>query len=224
MPLQFYSPKLENFKFQSSDNKQGRSNIVGNDFYVENRARSNSVRELVKQNYILDLTNDVARELARIDLPLSTYTEWYWKIDLKNLMHFLSLRCDSHAQYEIMVYANVISGIMKEVVPISYEAWLDYIFTSTNFSYQEMKALIAMGNILGCSGSDEGGGFEACIPPEEKREEWGKKFGLSKRETNEFFGKLAIKNKPDYTLDLSMAKSPAYFKAEAEKYVPNMLQ
>lgn len=222
MPLQFYSPKFKDFKYQSSDNKQGRGDLALRDHYLENRIRSDTSRELVKENYVIDLKNDIARELARIDLPLSTYTEWYWKMDLNNLMRFLYLRCDSHAQYEIRAYSDVIAGIVKEVVPASYEAWLDYLFTSTDFSYQEMKALLHLGVQLGTSGSDEGGGFETCFPPEENWGEWGKQFGLSKRETAEFFGKLNLKEQPDYTLDLSTAKSPQYFREEAEKYVPEI--
>jgi thymidylate synthase ThyX/phage antirepressor YoqD-like protein len=224
MPLQFYSPKFEDFKYQSIDNKQGRGDLARRDHYIENRIRSDTSRALVKENYMIDLGNDVARELARIDLPLSTYTEMYWKMDLHNLMHFLRLRCDGHAQYEIREYANIIAGIVKEVVPLSYDAWMDYTFTSVKFSYQEMKALIALGIELGTSGSDEGGGFDACIPKETQWADWGKKFGLSKRETIEFFGKLNLKEQPDYTLDFSKAKSSEYFREETERYVPEIIQ
>lgn len=220
MPLQFYSPKFEDFKYQSSDNKQGRGDVVRRDQYLENRIRSDTSRALVKENYIIDLQHDVARELARIDLPLSTYTEWYWKMDLHNLMHFMKLRCDAHAQYEIRVYADIIAGIVKEVTPISYEAWMDYSNTSEHFSYQEMQAIIWMGGELGGSGSC-GGGFEEFDNPD-NYEEFGKRFNLSKREIKELFGKLTSKPQPDYTLDLSTAKSPEYFRQEAEKYVPEI--
>lgn len=221
MPLQFYSPRFEDFKYQASNNKQGRGDTVRRDQYIESRLNSDVARELIKRNYEIDLKNDVARELARIDLPLSTYTEMYWKMDLHNLFHFLGLRCDNHAQYEIRVFANVIAGIVKEVFPLAYDAWMDYNFTSQSFSYQEMRALIEMGEELGGSGYD-GGGFETCIPPEENWDKWGEQHGLSKREVQEFFGKLTLKNRPDYTLDLSTAKSPDYFRREAEKYVPNI--
>jgi thymidylate synthase (FAD) len=69
---------------------------------------------------------DIARELARINLPLSTYTEWYWKIDLHNLLHFLALRCDSHAQYEIRVFAEAMLQLITPIVPLTIEAWNDY--------------------------------------------------------------------------------------------------
>lgn len=226
MPLQFYTPKFEDFKLQSKDNKQGRDREVERAIYIENRIRSDTARALVKENYEIDLRNDVARELARIDLPLATYTEMYWKMDLHNLFHFLGLRCDDHAQYEIRVFADVIAGIVQEAFPFAYEAWMDYQFTATQFSYQEMKALIAIGEELGGSGS-VGGGFEQIIPPKEEWPEWewpewGKLFGLSKRETIEFFGKLKPKNQPNYKLDLSTAKSPEYFRQQAEKYVPKI--
>jgi len=72
------------------------------------------------------LKQGVAREQARIGLPLSTYTEWYWKIDLKNLLHFLDLRCDHHSQKEIQVYSNAILELIKPIIPWAIEAWEDY--------------------------------------------------------------------------------------------------
>jgi hypothetical protein len=84
---------------------------------------------------------DVARELARIELPLSTYTQWYWKIDLHNLLHFLTLRADPHAQYEIRVYAEVMAAMVKRVAPFAYEAWIDYDIGGAHFSRGELAAL-----------------------------------------------------------------------------------
>ena len=68
----------------------------------------------------------LARELARMNLPLSTYTQWYWKCDLHNLFHFLALRADSHAQYEIRAYADVMLDMVKRWVPMAYQAFADY--------------------------------------------------------------------------------------------------
>ena len=68
----------------------------------------------------------LARELARMNLPLSTYTQWYWKCDLHNLFHFLSLRADAHAQYEIRIYADAMLDIVKRWVPLAYQAFADY--------------------------------------------------------------------------------------------------
>jgi thymidylate synthase (FAD) len=87
------------------------------------------------------LGEDLARELARINLPLSNYTEWYWKIDLHNLFHFLRLRIDSHAQYEIRVYGEALAGIVKEIVPHAWQAFEDYSLNSANFSKPELNAM-----------------------------------------------------------------------------------
>lgn len=83
----------------------------------------------------------VAREQARKDLPLSTYTELYWKMDVRNLLHFLYLRCDEHAQLEIRSYANVIAAIVKEVFPLTFEAFHDYRMDTITFTRAEWKAL-----------------------------------------------------------------------------------
>src|SRR5678815_5815193 len=88
--------------------------------------------------------NDIARELARIDLPLSTYTQWYWKIDLHNLLHFLTLRVDRHAQWEIQEYGRVMAGMLQRVAPLSYEAWIDYDVCGAPLSRLELDALRTM--------------------------------------------------------------------------------
>lgn len=218
MPLQFYTPKFENFSYQSKDNKQGRSEQAEANSYNSAVTRFNNTREYVKDNYEWLLREDVARELARIDLPLSTYTEWYWKIDLHNLMHFLRLRCDSHAQYEIRVFADIMAGMVKMVAPAAYEAWLDYSIGSESFSFQEMEALRS---ILTLQASESGAlNVDLALPKEGQVKAWGERFGLTMRETNELLGKLAAKARPDFNLDLSTAKPPEFFRQEAEKYVP----
>jgi hypothetical protein len=221
MPLQFYSPDFGNFKKQSSNNKQGREDVINHEFFLENRMRSDTARQLIKENYVNDLEHDVARELARIDLPLATYTEWYWKMDLHNLMHFLTLRCDSHAQWEIRAYANVIAGMVKRIAPATYEAWIDYAIGSVNFSRQEMIALRTIfGDAAECG--DCLGGIPDCLPKPEKYKEFGNKFNLTEREVSEFVGKLLNSDMLDFSLDLSSAKPPIYFKEQAEKYVPEI--
>ncbi len=87
------------------------------------------------------LDKNIARELARICLPLSTYTEWYWKIDLNNLFKFLRLRLDTHAQYEIRVYAQAIAELIKPIVPLAFEAFEEYWLKSKRFSYTEAKII-----------------------------------------------------------------------------------
>ena len=79
----------------------------------------------------------LARELARMNLTLNTYTQWYWKTDLLNLMNFLRLRADSHAQYEIRVYADIMLDTVKKWVPITYDAFMDYRVGGTEVSAKE---------------------------------------------------------------------------------------
>lgn len=86
----------------------------------------------------------VARELARIGLPLSTYTQWYWKIDLHNLLHFLALRCDAHAQHEIRVYADVMLDLVKRWVPLTHAAFLKNRLGAVTFSAQALAMLKRM--------------------------------------------------------------------------------
>ena len=83
----------------------------------------------------------LARELARMNLPVNFYTQWYWKIDLSNLMHFLSLRADHHSQYEIRAYADVMLDIMKKWVPYAYEAFMAYRKTGAHFSGQGLDVI-----------------------------------------------------------------------------------
>ncbi|NIP81529.1 MAG: FAD-dependent thymidylate synthase, partial [Gemmatimonadetes bacterium] len=108
MPLLFYTPGSDDFALQSADNKQGRlPRGADPELYREAVQRWEATRRRAADDYEWLVGQDVARELARIDLPLSTYTQWYWKIDLHNLLHFLTLRADPHAQYEIRAYAEV---------------------------------------------------------------------------------------------------------------------
>jgi thymidylate synthase (FAD) len=89
------------------------------------------------------LNKGVSRELARIALPVSVYTEWYWKIDLHNLFHFLSLRMDPHAQQEIRDYASAMFALVQPIVPIAAEAFLDYQLNGVHLSRLEIEALRA---------------------------------------------------------------------------------
>ena len=152
---EFYLPDPSHIAVQSTDNKQGR----GESLTAEQSAQ---VLELLRRDSVTcydtytELLNDqgdgtpvrdgdpqLARELARMNLNLNYYTQWYWKIDLHNLFHFLSLRADSHAQYEIRVYAEVIADIVKDWVPSAYEAFADYKLGSAYFSSQELAVLKA---------------------------------------------------------------------------------
>jgi thymidylate synthase (FAD) len=132
----------------------------------------------------------VAREQARKDLPLSTYTEAFWKCDLHNLMHFCMLRCDSHAQLEIREYANIIAGIMKEQFPLSFEAWYDYQLQSVNFTRLDRLLL----NFI----YRESGYIQ---PIDEKITEYADNIGMSKREIDEFWSKIEPPEEADFNLD-----------------------
>ena len=128
---EFYTPEKEHYCPQSMTNKQGRSDeSVSDEAYNMFIETSCASRAGVSEAYNRLLDAGVSRELARIDLPLSLYTQWYWKIDLHNLLHFLKLRCDPHAQYEIVQYANVMAGMIERMVPIAFQAWIDYGFRS----------------------------------------------------------------------------------------------
>jgi len=142
MKDEFYLPEKSQLRTQSVVNKQGRSDEKLEDDSVQiiYDKLSNSFEESYSE-YKEFLELGLAREIARINLPLSNYTEWYWKIDLHNLFHFLRLRIDKHAQYEIQVYGNAIAEIVKKAVPLAWEAFEDYILNSSYFSSIENKVL-----------------------------------------------------------------------------------
>src|SRR6185295_16060669 len=132
LPLLFYTPESQHFQAQSATNRQGRAGTGLTGLYGDAIKRWEDVRRAAGDHYEWLVSHDVARELARIDLPLSTYTQWYWKIDLHNLFHFLAVRADPHAQLEIRAYARVVAGMLKRVAPLSFEAWSEYELGGTN--------------------------------------------------------------------------------------------
>jgi len=142
---EFYVPAPEQIRPQSESNKQGRS---------EERFSEETEGEIIRlfeeeqrsvyANYQRLLDLNVARELARNNLPLSMYTEWYWQIDLHNLFHFLRLRLDPHAQYEIRAYAEALAQCARAVAPLAYEAFEEHILGSVTFSRAECEALATM--------------------------------------------------------------------------------
>jgi len=140
MPLLYYRPAQAQFELQSRSNRQGREGGAPAEVYADAVRRWDSLREDAGGAYAWMLEQDVARELARIDLPLSTYTQWYWKIDLHNLLHFLTLRVDPRAQWEIQEFARVMAGMVKRVAPLTYEAWIDYDLCARPFTRAERAA------------------------------------------------------------------------------------
>ena len=183
---EFYLPTTENLAAQSQNNRQGRGEVLEGE-------RAKNVLDILKKdaeqtykNYetMLNVRYDgtvidengigLARELARMNLTLNTYTQWYWKTDLLNLMNFLRLRADSHAQFEIRAYADAMLDTLKKWVPITYEAFMDYRVGGTEVS-SKGKAVIKQliqGNEISIEES-----------------------GLSKREWNELMGAFDFKDK-----------------------------
>lgn len=128
--------------------KQSKSNKQGSDDFLDERTgnllseKEQVLHQTIRDIYEERINKDVAREQARKDLPLSTYTEAYWKIDLHNLFHFLALRMDSHAQYEIRSYATIIGNeIVSQWCPLSWEAFKTYRLNSFNLSEIEIDVL-----------------------------------------------------------------------------------
>ena len=183
---EFYLPSPENLAAQSKSNRQGRGEVLEGD-------QAKEVLDLLKQdaektyndyemmlNERFDGTTidenkrGLARELARMNLTLNTYTQWYWKTDLLNLMNFLRLRADSHAQYEIRAYADVMLDTVKKWVPTTYEAFMDYRVGGTEVS--------AKGKLI----------IQKLIKGEKVKVEDS---GLSKREWNELMNAFNLKDK-----------------------------
>jgi len=136
----FYHPSIETIRKQSGSNRQGGTEPVDEataqeflDYLTRAEEEYASYEKLMEKG--------VAREIARIGLPVNVYTEWYWKIDLHNLMHFLSLRMDAHAQQEIRDYATAMFELIKPIVPIAAEAFVDYHLESMHLTRLEIEAL-----------------------------------------------------------------------------------
>ena len=124
IPEEYYIPEKNNVRLQDTINIQGSEGIYEDGEFFNKNLKAHS--EDSWNFYRTWLEEGIAREQCRMVLPLNAYTEWYWKMDLKNLLHFLDLRCDSHAQQEIQVYANAILELIKPIVPWTIEAWEDY--------------------------------------------------------------------------------------------------
>ena len=183
---EFYLPEPNHLAAQSKNNRQGRGDILQGeqakkvlDLLKGDAERTydnyeNMLNERYDGSVIDESQNGLARELARMNLTLGTYTQWYWKTDLLNLMNFLRLRADHHAQYEIRAYADVMLDTLKRWVPITYEAFLDYRVGGTEVSSKGKKVLkkLISGETIDLESS-----------------------GLSKREWNELMEAFEIKDK-----------------------------
>ncbi len=136
----FYKPSIENVRRQSGSNRQGGTESIDEGTAREFLDWLDDV-ERNYERYEQFLEKGVSRELARIALPVNVMTEWYWKIDLHNLFHFLSLRMDAHAQQEIRDYATAMFELIRPIVPIAAEAFVDYNLQSMRLSLLEIESL-----------------------------------------------------------------------------------
>ena len=153
---EFYIPAPETLAAQATQNRQGRGDTLTGeeaaralDILREDSARAYAdYQEMLNEDdvgNIIDPARDgLAREMARMNLPLNIYTQWYWKIDLHNLLGFLSLRADSHAQYEIRAYADAMLESVKRWVPLTYAAFEDYIMGGASISATGLKVVRRM--------------------------------------------------------------------------------
>ena len=142
MKDEFYVPAEDKVAPQSTDNKQGRATEA-----FDKETADKIITQLEEgqkaayESYNELIDSGLAREIARINLPLSLYTEFYWEMDLHNLFHFLKLRLDSHAQYEIRAYAEVILEMCRKVAPMATQSFINHMNEGVNFSGEEMRAL-----------------------------------------------------------------------------------
>ena len=183
---EFYLPSQENLAAQSQSNRQGRGDVLEGeqakkvlDLLKTDAERTyDNYEEMLNERYdgskIDENKIGLARELARMNLTLNTYTQWYWKTDLLNLMNFLRLRADHHAQYEIRAYADEMLNTLKKWVPITYEAFMDYRVGGTEVS---SKGKLVIQKLI--KGEN--------VTVEES--------GLSKREWNELMEAFNLKDK-----------------------------
>lgn len=175
LDAEFYIPEPEHLCVQSQDNKQGRGEVLDHEtaMQVIDMLKRDAANNYVTYNKLLDEDGcNLSRELARINLTLNTYTQMYWKIDLHNLLHFIGLRSDSHAQYEIRAYSDLIAQIVSKWTPLAYGAFADYRQNAFTLSGPMLKMLNA---------------YLTTNTPQDP-----KSYGLSSRETKELLAAVNI--------------------------------
>lgn len=169
----FYTPSLEAVRKQSTSNRQGGEDtfdVTGTDAsQVQTAEEFLAFLKDMESSYAryLKLTEQgVSRELARMGLPVNVYTEWYWKCDLHNILRFLALRIDPHAQLEIREYAQAMLALIEPIVPVTVEAWRDYHQSGVHLSRLEVEALRSLGS---------GGAGDLSTPNKREQAEWAAK-------------------------------------------------
>jgi thymidylate synthase ThyX len=220
LPMLFYTPPEDQLRSQSTTNRQGRSDEGYFDLVTRQTAyeKWRDGREEAVASYEWLCEHDFARELARIDLPLSTYTQWYWKIDMHNLLHFLTLRVDAHAQWEIQQYGKIMAGMLERVAPLSYEAWIDYEVCGARLSRMEIEILRSLVMAIRIRSG------EVLVPRpyvEMDKDSVTNSYGLASREVDELWSLFSGSRKvPDFKLDLSLAKPASFFEEQAAAAAP----
>jgi thymidylate synthase (FAD) len=144
VPDEYEIPPADEVRHQSTRNRQGRGDPLSPEIVDRFRADLERVSKDAYGAYTRALESGVARETARLLLPVAYYTQWYWKSNLWNLFHFLSLRLDLHAQEEIRLYAAELAKIVRLVAPVAYEAFEEFTLSSVSFSRREQVALRAL--------------------------------------------------------------------------------
>lgn len=195
-------------KQQSASNKQGRSDeLVSGTDSLKERVLANEVEAFKLYGELVEA--GAAKELARMHLPLNTYTYFYWKVDLHNLLHYLGLRCDSHAQYEIRAFANCMAAMVKEVCPLAFEAWYDYSFAGARMSKQDRQLLswyvrfAANATVLDLDTDD-------YLTNEVEKQAHG--LGMTKRELADWWKKIEPATEQEFDL------------GQFEEFVPNVAE
>ncbi len=173
---EFYMPDRAHLSAQSQTNRQGRGELLegAEADHVLHLLRDDAVRaythyeemlnETIQGEVVDESRKGLARELARMNLSLNFYTQWYWKTDLHNLMHFVRLRADDHAQYEIRAYADVLLDVLKRWVPHTHDAFCNYRMGGAQLSQQ------ALGVIRRLLAGDDVGQDDSGMAPREWRE------------------------------------------------------
>lgn len=194
-PDKFYLP--ESFRQQSRTNKQGSDGKIEID--------KNEVEEHYKTSYALYqklISQGVSKELARIVLPLSLYTYFYVECDIRGWFHFIGLRSESHAQYEIQVYSDAIGGFLKKLYPKTYDAFLKYKFNSRSFTYKEIQFMTSAAPWMDISNKVD------LIESNKLNNIWS-----TDREIDDFIKNITFTPEEErFNLDLSNLKTPEFFK------------
>ncbi len=213
----FQKTKPDEWRLQSTNNKQGSEGFLrtklekGQDYEdywygQELSSEERGLHELLKKTYDRRINAGIAREQARKDIPHSTYSSIYIKCDVRNLLHFLSLRLAPEAQKEIREYAHLIACVVKRFSPLLFEAWVDYSYGAKSFSRLDIEFLNWCANYLSNYKINDWEVNYTSIYLKDSVNKPHEKFGLTKRELGEFWKKLTPIQEPNFDLDLSKIK------------------